>query len=187
MTIAHPLQWPAGQPRTKSPARSRFDVPFSTARQELLWEVERHGGRYPVISTNIETRRDGLPYASATEPADPGVAVYFMDRAGRQMVFACDRWDRVRDNMRAIHKTLDAIRGMDRWGVAQASDRAFSGFAQIEGAGDCRWWVVLGVPADATEDQVKEAYRAAIREARAAGDEEREKALNVARDEAAKR
>ena len=72
----------------KRPERNRFEVPFSQARRDLICDSGRHGVRYPVISNNIETRRDGLPYASAREPEDPGgccryrVAAYFIDRQG---------------------------------------------------------------------------------------------------------
>src|SRR5262245_28779592 len=98
---AYPLHWPVGWPRTKVPQRARFDGTFARIRDELWAEIDRLGGRYPVLSTNIPLKRDGMPYAGQKEPQDTGVAVYF-ERRGRQMVFACDKWNRVQDNMRAI-------------------------------------------------------------------------------------
>ena len=77
MPEAHPLAWPEGRPRTKRPQRSRFDVGFANARDELFDEIRRLGGSVPVLSTNVELRRDGLPYASRPEPDDSGAAVYF--------------------------------------------------------------------------------------------------------------
>ena len=130
MTEAFPLAWPAGWPRTKNPARSRFDVTQTSATSDLLAEVQRMGGRYAVISTNIPLRRDGLPYGNAREPTDSGVAVYFQ-LGSRQMVFACDRWDRVRDNMRAIAKTIEALRGIERWGASDMMERALSAFESL--------------------------------------------------------
>jgi hypothetical protein len=97
MTEAYPLAWPAGKPRTASAARSRFDTSQERAQRTLVEEVRRMGGMQLVISTNIELRRDGLPYAGRREPADKGVAVYF-DYRKRSMCFACDRWDRIGDN-----------------------------------------------------------------------------------------
>lgn len=90
---AYPLAWPGGWPRTKRRERSRFDGQFAKVRDEMLREIGLLGGRYVVLSTNVALRRDGLPYANQAEPADPAVAVYF-ERRGRQMVFACDKWDR---------------------------------------------------------------------------------------------
>lgn len=72
MNEAYPLQWPAGKPRTSIPARSRFDVTFATARDELVREIQMLGGNLPVLSTNIPLKRDGLPYAGEQEPDDRG-------------------------------------------------------------------------------------------------------------------
>lgn len=77
---AYPLHWPAGWPRTSAPQRSRFDGGFAKIRDELFAEIERLGGRYIVLSTNVALRRDGLPYANQAEPPDSGVAVYFERR-----------------------------------------------------------------------------------------------------------
>lgn len=85
------------------------------ARDELVWEIERLGGRATIISSNIPLRQDGLPYASAKEPDEPGVAVYFSYRDAPRC-FACDQWDRVRDNLQATRKTIEALRGIARWG-----------------------------------------------------------------------
>lgn len=87
-----------------------------------------------VLSSNIELRRDGLPYANRPEPDDPGVAVYFM-YDGEPRVFCCDKWDRVQDNMHAIGNTIGAIRGMDRWGVSDMLPRIFRGFQALPDVG----------------------------------------------------
>lgn len=42
-----------------------------------------------------------------------GVAVYFTLK-GQQFCFACDHWDEIKDNMQAIHKTIEALRGIER-------------------------------------------------------------------------
>lgn len=147
MAEAFPLHWPEGWPRTKSPTKSRFDVSFTESRDGLLAEVQRLGGRYIVISTDIETRQDGLPYANQRAPKDTGVAVYF-ERKGKQMVFACDRWNTVKDNMRAVAKTIEAIRGIERWGASEMLERAFSAFVALPAPGSTRkrpWQDVLGI------------------------------------------
>lgn len=187
MTEAYPLQWPAGRPRTPPHRRedSRFDVSREKARQELGWECERMGGRYIVISTDIPLRRDGCPYASAKEPDDPGVAVYFQ-RKGETVCFSCDRYRRVWENMRAISKTIEAMRGIDRWGAHEVLDQMFRGFVSLPApeSGQSAWWQVLGVTRDADAETVREAYKRLAREAAQAGDEALLQKINVARDQA---
>lgn len=133
-TTAYPLAWPPGRPRTPAHRRTRpkfGDRSFAALRDDLLRELKRLGARYVVLSTNIELRQDGLPYSGRRQPEDPGVAVYFTDRKDRQLCFTCDRWSKIEDNIRAIEKTIDAIRGIERWGTGDAVDAAFSGFQQL--------------------------------------------------------
>ena len=133
---AYPLQWPAGRPRTDRWRRERakFDVTFARARDNIVAEVGRLAGRYPdpniVISTNIALRRDGLPLANQRQPDDPGAAVYFTYKK-RQMSFACDRWEKIEHNMQAIAKTIEALRGIARWGTGDMLEAAFTGFSAL--------------------------------------------------------
>jgi len=162
---AYPLHWPLGRARTPSHKRltSRFDMTPDRARQELRAEAERHG-RQVVISTNIALRRDGEPYASRNAPSDTGVAVYFL-RKGRPVCLACDQYQNVWENMRAISKTLEAMRGIERWGSAEMLDRAFTGFEALPSPDMMTpppgkaWWEVLGVTAGASADQVQSAWK----------------------------
>jgi hypothetical protein len=71
-----------------------------------------------------------LPYAKYKTPDDPGVAVYF-ELNGRSQVFACDKWDRVEDNLQAIRKTIEAIRGIERWGSSEMLNRIYKGFQAL--------------------------------------------------------
>lgn len=133
---AYPLQWPAGRPRTDRYRRERakFDVSFARARDNIVAEVGRLAGRYPdpqvVISTNIALRRDGLPLANQKQPDDPGVAVFFVYKK-QAMSFACDRWDKIEHNMQAIAKTIEALRGIARWGTGDMLAAAFTGFTAL--------------------------------------------------------
>ena len=155
---AYPLTWPQGWPRSKSPRRSQFSGTFAKMRDELMREIKLLGGTYAVLSTNVALRRDGLPYANLAEPSDRGVAVYFL-RNGKQMVFACDKWDRVKDNVRAIQKTIEAIRGVERWGASEMMERAFQAFEALPAPKSGHWADVLGVSRSATRDDVEAAYR----------------------------
>lgn len=144
MTEAFPLQWPIGRPRIARKERSRFDVTFAKARDELFKELHKMGARLPVLSTNVPLRRDGLPYANQPEPDDSGVAVYFTWK-DKQMSFCCDRWDRVRDNVQAIRHTIAALRGLDRWGTGDMIEAAFRGFEALPAPKGKDWHDVIGV------------------------------------------
>lgn len=145
MTEAYPLQWPVGKARTKYPTRSRFDTTQNIAQTALWSELSALGAKNVVISTNIKLRQDGLPYASQREPDDKGVAVYF-DYKGNKVCFACDRWDRIRDNMQAIRHTINALRGISRWGTGDMVEAAFTGFTALPEpmTTERPWWDVLG-------------------------------------------
>ena len=59
--------------------------------------------------------------------------VYFT-RNGRQLCIPCDRYLTVADNLRAVALSIEAIRGLERWGGMSMMDRAFTGFAQLPAA-----------------------------------------------------
>ncbi len=161
---AYPLCWPIGYPRTKRPQPSRFGGTPGQIKQQLLDEIERLGGYHIVISTNIQLRRDGLPHANRKRIEDSGVAAYFtLD--GEPMVLACDKWDTVHDNMRAIAKSIEAMRGMERWGVSELLKRVFTGFKALPSSVTLPWEEVLGVSRSASTDEIKAAYRQKIKEA----------------------
>lgn len=165
MIDAYPLQWPALWPRADRPQRSRFDTTLGEARNGVLRELSLLGARDVVISSNVPTRRDGLPYAARREPDDAAVAVYFTLR-GEQRCIPCDKWDSVKDNLRAIQHTVAALRGLERWGAKAMVDAAFAGFAALPAgstAGEA-WWTVLEVTANAPWPAIADAYRRLAKE-----------------------
>ncbi|MEM6898477.1 MAG: J domain-containing protein [Pseudomonadota bacterium] len=184
---AYPLSWPMGRPRTAihRRQRARFDVTFARGRDQLVEEIRRLGGRYATLSTNVSLRRDGLPYANQPEPDDTGVAVYF-EYKGQSMCFACDRWDKVKDNIRAIQKTIEAMRGIERWGTGEMLDRAISAFEALPAPGSRTWRDVLGLSGDITEQTVQDRWRelAAKHHPDTGGNADQMAAINKARDDA---
>ncbi len=70
MTQAYPLQRPAERPRTPAHKRedSRFDVSQHKAQRELIRECNMMGAKNLFLSTNIQLRRDGQPYANRRPP-----------------------------------------------------------------------------------------------------------------------
>jgi len=161
MTIeAYPLQWPQGWQRTPGHKREigSFKVSLAKVRDGIRAEIKRLGGKFPVISSNLMLRQDGLPYANQRQPEDQGIAVYF-EYKGKPTCFACDRYKKIESNMRAIELTIAALRGIERWGASDMLDRAFTGFAALEHNPEQQWWEVLGVPMRPTGEQVETAYR----------------------------
>lgn len=157
-TTAYPLQWPSGWKRTTYPKDSAFKANFGAARDELIKQLKLMGASGVVLSTNVPLRNDGLPYANYSNIKDAGVAVYFTYKK-KQMVFACDRWRKVEDNLHAINKTIDAIRGIERWGASEMLERAFTGFAQLEAPSKEEWWDVLQCRRDSSMDVIKAQFR----------------------------
>lgn len=196
MTIAaYPLHWPLGRPRTASRTSAPFNrkvhngrwnetkrLTISVARDRLQDELERLRATGIVLSTNVELRLDGSPRSDRSPPADPGVALYFKLK-GRDTVLACDRWDSVADNIAAIAKHIEALRGIERWGVGTL-EQAFAGYQALPAPE--QWWQVLGVGNQATRAEIDAAYRAKARTAHpdTGGSDAAMARLNAARDEA---
>lgn len=177
---AYPLAWPAGWPRTPAAekARGRFntrrehvstysgerykvasDLTVADAVKRVVYELERLGSRQVVISTNLKTRRDGLPLSDQREPSDGGAAVYWEPQRGPMRVMAIDRYERVADNLAAIAATLEAMRAIDRHGGAQVLERAFTGFAALPAPEDFDPWKVLGLSRTASRATIQERFR----------------------------
>lgn len=168
---AYPLCWPPGWRRITNNlyrSRARFDTSLSRARDGLFDELELMGAESIVLSTNIPLRRDGLPYAGMAQPKDPGAAVYFMKGPygkKRQYVLACDRWEKVEDNIQALRLSVAAMRGLERWGASEVLERAFTGFAALPApAAPKDWWEILGLTSVASAAQIKAARNALARD-----------------------
>lgn len=180
----YPLAWPLGWKRSLRGDRRRADFgktssfvtadghkgrsskkPLSVADAiaRLSGELTRLGATNEILSTNVETRLDGLPRSNQAEPYDPGAAVYFRLKKLEQ-VLACDKWDRVADNIAALAQHIDALRRIDRYGVG-TREQAFAGYAALPASTD-EWWTVLGLGGDVRRvpraqalDAVEDAYR----------------------------
>lgn len=148
MTEAYPLSWPTHIARTLAAQRKRAKfssrgeaLTVSRAIERLQAEVETlqgSRGRYyanMVVSSNVEVRRDGLPYSNRRDPDDPGVVIYF-HASGKNYCFPCDKWDRVADNIAAVAGHIEAVRRIERYGVGTV-EQAFAGFLYLPSPS---WW-----------------------------------------------
>jgi len=144
----YPLTWPPGRPRT--PAHLRRASPFKTHPSKALRfledELRRLGAQDVILSSNLKLRADGQPYAQQPRTDDEGIAVYFR-RKGRDMAFACDAFRHREANMHAIAKTIDALRGIERWASSDMMEQAFTGFTALPAPAAADWRSVLD-PAD---------------------------------------
>jgi hypothetical protein len=166
MTYDYPLSWPPGFPRTEYPAQSRFDTPEERVKRNLEQQLYLLDATNIVVTTNVELRRNGRPYANQ-RISDTGVAVYFT-RKGREQAVACDKWDSIRDNLQGVAKTIEALRGIDRWGTGEMVDAAFQGFTAIPASASAGtpvrpkrlWYEVLGVSPEAPREVIEAAGKA---------------------------
>ena len=189
MTItASPLTWPNGWKRTSPGQRTqaRFsrkgsannygyrgqrNITINEAASYALDQLRIMGVHHEdvIVSTDLKLRLDGLPYSSQREPDDPGAAVWWRPRGGKQeRVIAIDIYDRIADNIYAIGKTLEALRGIERWGGGEILERTFTGFAALpspEMAGGVDPYEVLGLDRNWTKEQQIVIYRQALSKA----------------------
>jgi hypothetical protein len=143
---AYPLAWPLTWKRTERPRRAPFKMTLERALQELTQELRLFKARDFIVSTNIQPRLTGLPRSAGNEIRDAGMAVYWEDSAGRPRVMACDHWNEVRGNARAISITLNALRTIERCGASQLIERAFTGFVALPAnATPPSWCAELGL------------------------------------------
>jgi hypothetical protein len=171
---AFPLAWPTGRSRARSRRAGTFSttkrndpdqkrpkpLTLAEARERLATELDRLGARLPILSSNVELRLDGQPRSGQHSPQDPGVAVYFQ-LAGDPIVLACDQYFDVAQNIAAIAAHIDAMRRMERYGVATVK-QMFTGFLALPAPiviDD--WRDALGHPKDLAEAEFNYRYRIA--------------------------
>ncbi|WP_315854154.1 J domain-containing protein [Gemmata palustris] len=118
-------------------------------------------------------------------PKDAGVAVYFT-WDGISTCIAVDRYQRIEENLQAIHHVIEAERTKLRHGGLNLVRAAFRGYAalpppQTSKADPC---TVLGVKRGATVAEIEAAYREKAKKAHpdAGGSHNAMADLNAARD-----
>jgi hypothetical protein len=166
MTQAYPLHWPQDWPRTESHRRksdSRFGghgkrVTMGRAVVQLMDELRLLGATKIVVSSNIPTKSDGLPYAESKLIADPGIAVYF-DFKGKSLVMARDNFTSPAGNIRSLTLMIEGFRQVERHGGDLMLERAFTGFIAIAPPDWKKpWREVFGIKADWRGD-ITQLYR----------------------------
>lgn len=147
----YPLQWPNGWPKVEPQKResSRFQTSLAAALANLKKQVNLLGGSKLVLSSNYTL--------GAENPKDCGVVAYFTMEES-DIAVPWDRWTRIQDNVHAIALTIEAMRGMERWGAKHMIKAMFSGFKQLPSS-ERPWHEVLVCQPLASTERIKEQYR----------------------------
>lgn len=114
--------WPHAETRHRRPAA--FSAGWSATVDLLEREIGNLGARHAVIQlavTEEDIRLDGQIRANA-RPSHPGAIVSFDSRHG-PLEYATDVFTHWQDNVRAIALGLEALRKVDRYGIAKRGEQ----------------------------------------------------------------
>ena len=90
-------------------------------------------------------------------------------RVGEEnFVLAVDRWATPAENLRAIFKTSEALRGIERWGGNALMKQAFSSFQPqlpAPAVPDRSCWEILGIEPGSTREEIMAAFQERVKSA----------------------
>lgn len=120
-------KWPDA--RKQTPMSKRRSWPGKFLHEETLrlltYELTKAGASGQVVIeafvTTQDVRQDGM-LRSDSRPSAPGIVLRFTGRNGA-VTMPCDRFSHWKDNLRAIAKTLEALRAIDRWGTTYSGEQ----------------------------------------------------------------
>lgn len=159
-------------------ANRRFEASPETILRELGSVLRKMEAERPRIETAAKLSKEytaklgkiGVQVRAADPlllPA-PAVRVVF-ERFGKPFPYECAKWGVVIDNLRACQLTISRLYSIyedygvtgDQSGTGGAAGAAARSFEQIFslGAGEFRWWEILGVAAHAPSEAIRKAYR----------------------------
>jgi hypothetical protein len=165
--FSSPLQWPQSYARSsRALPGAPYKVSGSVALEDLERELRlllRSDYQRARITANLAINSMGRFYGDDLSRKSPprdgaGVAIYWV-RKGIEQVIACDRYEAVGNNIRALGLCIEGMRAMERSGATQVLERVFTGFAALPAGGPSSvplppppppkpWWEVLGWQAD---------------------------------------
>ena len=152
--------WPKGHSRTPREDRtsSKFKVTFGAAISGLQEELGHWGATTLVIGTALGIGTNGRPIFVNRALEDPAVAIQF-DRDDKPVTFHCDRFVEPRSNLRAIGKTLENLRAIERYGANQVLEMMFSGLLALPAPGELDHWAILDLDRGASKENINAAFR----------------------------
>jgi len=122
------IDWPEGYDRTEPDDREPYPGDISLDHAEAFRSIPEELEQWGATLDRVEfaatayANDPNIPHKSA-DPDDPGVAVYFRrvdEHADRGYALACDQWNSLRDNARAISLYVRRKRLAERCEVATA-------------------------------------------------------------------
>lgn len=149
LTVRPIVTWPGTE--TKSPQRAPFGATYTSTLQVLDRELRQLGAKHPVLEmwvTDGQVRLDGALRADA-RPSKPGLILSFESKHG-PLRYPCDRFWHWQDNLRAIALGLEALRKVERYGIASRNEQ-YVGWKAL-GAG-----IAIGQSARPTFDSLEAA------------------------------
>lgn len=130
-TLKPIVSWPGELTRRRK--ASQFSAGLGDTLALLERELRHLGGRDGILQIALskdQFRNDGRPRAQA-KIAHPGVILTFETRSVGPLSYPCDTYTTWQDNLRAIAKSLEALRSVDRHGVTRHGEQ-YRGFAALE-------------------------------------------------------
>jgi hypothetical protein len=110
----------------------QFRADLTDTKKLLEYEVSRLDGHHLIVELDVQPadiNNAGTALRAYARPLLPGVVVAFESRHG-SLVYATDRFNDWRANLRAIAKSLEALRAVDRYGVSGLGEQ-YTGWAQL--------------------------------------------------------
>jgi hypothetical protein len=149
------MEWPRTEPYNRK-SDHRFGggrkLAMGRAVNQLVSELRLLGAINIIVSSNIPTKGDGLPYADDRRLEDPGIAVYF-DFKKKPRVMARDGFVSAAANIRSLTLAIDGLRLLERHGGSRMLEKAFDGFLALAPPNWKKHWrEVFGVKPDWTGD-----------------------------------
>lgn len=127
-----PIQmWPYEQTKNRQP--SAFRAPWAQTVNLLTRELVELQAKNVVLQVALredQIRVDGMPRANV-RAEHPGVILSFDSKYGA-LSYATDKYPTWQENIRGIAKSLEWLRGVDRYGVSKGQQ--YTGWKQL-GAG----------------------------------------------------
>jgi hypothetical protein len=137
--------WP--QPQTTRRQSSPFSAQWRSTREALERELRAlHAGRavLQIDVTDAHIRLDGNMRADFRSPRTPRVALSFASSNHGDLTYRCDIFTEWHANVRAIALGLEALRKVERYGIASRGEQ-YAGWRQLPAG------IAMGAPMTRTE------------------------------------
>lgn len=164
------LDWPTGFDRTPAAERTKnrsFEASIADTTSDIETEMDRlDPDSWRAEIGNQHTKSNGLPLHNAN-PDDPGFILRWQ-KDGEQFAVACDDSPRLRDNLRTVYLWIHETRMRSQRPI-ETGESEFAAARLPSGNGDAvaaepPAHAILGVDPDASDAEVKAAYRKRVQE-----------------------